>query len=337
VTQRTRWDKFMATLSTTMKMTNTELMIDDGEDVRCHASLIPCATDDEVELVMDKKRPPNRGQKAELGPTESLRSSITSDTDSSISNIPEPLVGKFWDEPDPTSFNVRGKTYMSDNRKIKAGMTLFRLIATDIVESDASIRDGICNHPHERVQLALAREKEQKAAGVTSDTPPFIVCINIIIPGPPVYHTVFYYAVDDLSMINGMDGTPSSKLANEFFFTGTDEFRHKTFKLIPRIAEGPYVVKKAVGTKPAIMGTKLKQTYVRGERFFEIVLDCGSDRIASKVIKLCRSYAKNIKADICFLLEGYDESTLPEQIFGCVSLVRPDFKSDFRSVSSGVD
>eukprot|EP00957_Ditylum_brightwellii_P157865 12016207-Ditylum_brightwellii.AAC.1 len=69
--------------------------------------------------------------------------------------------------------------------------------------------------------------------------PPFIVCVNIVLPGPPFYHVAFYYAVDDMSIIDGTSGTPSSTLANKFFFTGTDEFRKKTFKLIPRISKGP--------------------------------------------------------------------------------------------------
>jgi hypothetical protein len=57
-------------------------------------------------------------------------------------------------------------------------------------------------------------------------------------PGPPNYHMVFYYAVDDLSMIDGSDGTPSSKLCNEFFFGCDNTFRDNTFKLIPQIVEG---------------------------------------------------------------------------------------------------
>jgi len=49
---------------------------------------------------------------------------------------------------------------------------------------------------------------------------------------------VFYYAVDDLSTIDGSDGTPSSKLCKEFFFGNDETFRDNTFKLIPQIIEG---------------------------------------------------------------------------------------------------
>ena len=43
------------------------------------------------------------------------------------------------------------------------------------------------------------------------------------------------------------------------FLTKDDEFRNQRWKIIPRIAEGPWVVKSAVGTKPALLGLKVDQ------------------------------------------------------------------------------
>ena len=48
--------------------------------------------------------------------------------------------------------------------------------------------------------------------------PPFVVAVNIALPGPPFYHVVCYYAVDDITMIDGTNGTEFSKLALPFFF-----------------------------------------------------------------------------------------------------------------------
>ena len=139
---------------------------------------------------------------------------------------------------------MRGKTYKSDNKKINAGSSLFRLFATDIVETDVPIMAGMCSHPKERVQQALQRDREAKANGIdSSECPPFVFAINIVMPGPPNYHMVFYYAVDDLSMVDGSDGTPSSKLCQEFFWGKDDTFRDNTFKLIPQIIEGNFMVR----------------------------------------------------------------------------------------------
>jgi hypothetical protein len=250
----------------------------------------------------------------------------------SISNNPPPLPLEKWAQPDANSFRVRGKTYKEDKVKINAGSSIGRLVAVDVVRVDEPIYSGLSLHPSERMQVALQREKRLLAKGKPSDLPPFCFIVNIVLPGPPFYHGVFYYAVDDISCVDGTDGTPSSKLCKEFFFGADDGFRDRTFKLIPTIVEGNFVVKRAVGSTPAIMGTKLRQFYVRSSRFFEVILDCGSSSVATGVIRLSLGYAKSLVVDMGFLLEGDDETTLPERVFGCVRMKYPEFGTHLRKV-----
>ena len=171
-----------------------------------------------------------------------------------------------------------------------------------------------------------------KDKGKESDMPPFIFVVNIILPGPPYYHGVFYYAIDDMSSINGSDGTASSQLCRRFLFGDSDEFRDQTFKLIPRIVEGNFLVRKAVGSTPAIMGTKLKQHYVRTKRSMEVILDCGSSQVATGVIRLSLGYAKTLVVDMGFLLEADKEEYLPERILGAVRVKYPSFGTHCRKV-----
>jgi hypothetical protein len=178
----------------------------------------------------------------------------------------------------------------------------------------------------------LERDKRLRAIGAESDLPPFVFIVNIVLPGPPFYHGVFYYAIDDMSSIDGSDGSGSSKLCQKFFFGDSDEFRDKTFKLIPQIVEGNFLVRKAVGSTPAIMGTKLRQLYVRDPRFMELILDCGSSPVATGVIRLSLGYAKTLVIDMGFLLEGTDESTLPERIFGAIRIKNLVFGPHLRKV-----
>jgi hypothetical protein len=248
-----------------------------------------------------------------------------------IAMIPPPTIRDWWMEPDANSFRVRGKNYLNDKHKINAGPSLFRLFAADIVEVDTPIMGGMCPHPKERVQLALERERVAKAKGLPSDMPPYVFVVNIVMPP---YHMVFYYAVDDMSKIDGTDGTPSSKLCQEFFFGGDDEFRHNTFKLIPCIIEGNFMVRKAVGCTPAIMGNKIKQTYIQGDRYFEIMIDTGSSSVGAGVIRICVGYARMIVTDLAFLFEGYDESTLPEKVLGCMRLRNVEFGKKLRFVEN---
>jgi hypothetical protein len=96
--------------------------------------------------------------------------------------------------------------------------------------------------------------------------------------------------------------------------------------LIPRIVQGNVVVRKAVGSQPSILGNKLKQHYIRNERFFEIVVDIGSNKVAQRIVRLAQGYAKALQVDMMFLLEGTDEATLPERILGGVRVTNLDFK-----------
>ena len=242
----------------------------------------------------------------------------------------------FWGEPDANSFRVRSKTYKSSRLKVNAGPSLFRLLTAEVVETDSPILTGFCLHPKERVQLALQREVEAKSRGIpaASEMPPFVFAINISLPGPPNYHLVFYYAVDDMAIIDGSEGTPSSKLCNEFFFDKDDDFRDNTFKLIPKIVEGNFLVRKAVGSTPAIMGRQIKQTYVRGDRFFELIIDTGSSAVAAGVMRICNGYARMITSDLAFLLEGNCELTLPERVMGTVTLKHVEFGKKLRFVES---
>eukprot|EP00571_Detonula_confervacea_P003365 CAMPEP_0172325374 /NCGR_PEP_ID=MMETSP1058-20130122/53837_1 /TAXON_ID=83371 /ORGANISM="Detonula confervacea, Strain CCMP 353" /LENGTH=1269 /DNA_ID=CAMNT_0013041897 /DNA_START=65 /DNA_END=3874 /DNA_ORIENTATION=- len=258
---------------------------------------------------------------------------------SKISSCPPPMIMDWWAEPEANSFRVRGKTYKIDSKKVNAGSSLFRLFAADVVETDIPIMAGMCSHPKERVQLALQREREALSDGLASpsEMPPFVFAVNIALPGPPNYHIVCYYAVDDMSMIDGSDGTPSSKLCQEFIFGKDDAFRDNTFKLIPQIVEGNFMVRKTVGSTPAIMGNKIKQTYVQGERFFELMIDTGSSAVAAGVIRICNGYAKMIVVDLAFLFEGYNETTLPERVLGCVRLKNVEFGKKLRFVESAED
>jgi hypothetical protein len=230
-----------------------------------------------------------------------------------------------WAEPDSNSFKVRGKQYLTDRKKVNAGESIMQLMGVDIVQVPIPERKGLCAHPKEWVQMSLQREK---AGGPKAPT--FIFAVNILLPGPPHYHLMIYYSVEDLSKIDGSSGAESSLLANKFFFGDSDAFRDVTFKLIPQIVEGNFIVRKAVGSTPAIMGLKLKQYYFSSERYFELFLDVASSSVAAGVVALTVGYAKTLVVDMAFLLEGAEEWALPEKILGTCRLKNVDLHGGMR-------
>jgi hypothetical protein len=58
--------------------------------------------------------------------------------------------------------------------------------------------------------------------------------------------------------------SPAGRLY-ERFVAGSDAFRHARFKLIPSVAEGPWLVKTGVGNRPSILGKSLKQRFAKGD------------------------------------------------------------------------
>ena len=121
--------------------------------------------------------------------------------------------------------------------------------------------------------------------------PPFVFCINMVFPGPPHYHLVMYFAVDDSSILRKESNGHKKRLniLHEFFLGSSDELRDKYLKLIPRVVEGSFLFRRAVGSKPVIMGRYLKTKYIRGERFLECVADLSSSPFTQKIIGLSNS------------------------------------------------
>ena len=64
------------------------------------------------------------------------------------------------------------------------------------------------------------------------------------------------------------------------------DFCDGRFKMIPQIIEGNWAIKMAVGSKPALTGKKLTQSYYRGKGYLEIDIDISASPIATGILSL---------------------------------------------------
>lgn len=236
----------------------------------------------------------------------------------------KPLRLEAWAEPSAESFLVRGSTYMKDGQKNHSDVAAFRLMTVDMIKCETPHYEAMCAHPRERVQQAIKRELESDS----KEMPDFIFAVNLCIPAGSnqFYHQISYFAVDDFDEIRKKE-SPFGRLMNQFIFGDSDEFRDNSFKLIPRIVKGNILVRRAVGSKPSILGKKIKQYYFRGDRYFEMIVDIASDPVAQRIVKLALGYSKSLVTDICYVVEATQEDTLPERVFGGVALKQIDFKN----------
>jgi hypothetical protein len=269
-------------------------------------------------------------------PLPSLQRAVTVPTHILYANAtshPAPLRLDAWSEAVAGSFAVRGAHYLRDAKKGPSAPSLFKLLTIDLVSAHRPNFRGLCAHPAERIQTAL---RDEQATGIQS-LPAFVFAVNLCVPAQgsssssstapasACYHWVAYFGIEDKNLIT-TDKTAIGRLCNKFFFGDSDTFRDSTFKLVPRITDGNFVVRKAVGSKPSILGRKLKQHYIRTDRYLELIVDIGSDSVATRIVKLALGYAKSLTIDMMFLLEGKTESTLPERILGGVRVKNVDFK-----------
>lgn len=207
-----------------------------------------------------------------------------------------------WSEVDPTTIKVRGPTYLDDGIKINApgaytflGMDMYK--QADMVEHVMKRPDNVANR-----LIASYTARGEKA--------PFVFCVNFLMPWGQI---IGYWS--------SMNSTPyigDSKFDKLMaaFLSGDDEYRNDRFKIIPRMVEGNWAVKRAVGEKPAIIGKKLTHKYFKGDGYFEVNCDVQSSKIAKGILMVVYRYCKSVTVDLCFLFEAKSEDELPERMLG---------------------
>ena len=111
------------------------------------------------------------------------------------------------------------------------------------------------------------------------------------------------------------------------FFTGDDEVRNASFKLIPHIVKGSFIIRQSVGSTPVLLGKKLKQYYFKSAKYIEVDVDVGSSYTAATVVNMVSSVTKTLVVDLAIVLEGKTQQELPESLLGTVRLDRIDLST----------
>ncbi|KAH8082127.1 DUF1336-containing protein [Aureococcus anophagefferens] len=173
--------------------------------------------------------------------------------------------------------------------------------------------------PENRVRVA----RDAYAAPEAGAPPPFTFVVTLVVPGPPSYTYAMYYACRDSTKLR--DGsTPLGRVAEPFFFGDDDAFRDDRFKMTPRVVDANWVVRRAVGQNPVLLGKKLKQHYFRGPDYLELDIDIASSAVAASVVRLCGGYAKALVVDISYVLEAKHLLELPESVLGTIQIAHMD-------------
>mmetsp|Transcript_7860 Transcript_7860/g.13873 ORF Transcript_7860/g.13873 Transcript_7860/m.13873 type:complete len:1130 (-) Transcript_7860:214-3603(-) len=208
------------------------------------------------------------------------------------------------------TWSVRGPNYLNDRAKVPSGHTLMEPVQVQWSFSNVPKR----NVARDPVGLV------QKQHEGRSDRP-FLLVVNFMIPS--VGNWVIYFAPRQ-----GIEQDPTfNSMLEKFMNASDDKHRNSRLKIIPRVVEGAYLVKRGVGSTPGLIGTKLTTEYYRGDNWYEICIDVSSSRVAASIMSLIKSYASTLVLDIALLIESQAPDELPERLIGSVELRYPVMKS----------
>jgi hypothetical protein len=229
-----------------------------------------------------------------------------------------------WSIPAASNFHVRGPDYLTDKKKVPSGDFLLPCRGCDLFLTD--------NPP-----LNIGRNSSI-LAGKIRDLPTFI--INYRLPWGIfiTYHEIPDKFLPFLRRNHGYGDTskPLPSLSDmsageravcNFFLSDTDE-RNAVWKIVPVVVEGPWVVKKVVGGKPAIVGKQLpiSYTYQPPEpelgyaEYLEADLDIVSSAAARNILAVVRSSVQVLTIDLGFVIQGNTKDELPEQMMAGLRL-----------------
>lgn len=240
-----------------------------------------------------------------------------------------------WSEPSSETFEVRGLNYLQDRKKVSSSMSLMKARGADFIQTDKFGPSRIVEH------------FPSIFGGRLRDIPTLIFNIRM-----PFGNLVMYFEIPNrfLSLMNHFYDPLKSLSSNDLknimagftkpedrafcnFIIGDNEFRDSHLKIIPRVIEGNFLVRKLVHGKPVIIGRKLPVGYFykapdpsnKLAEYLEIDLDTGSSSIhAQNIISICKRFMTGVTVDIGWLIEGKSIDVLPECMLGAIRLHRID-------------
>eukprot|EP00929_Paragymnodinium_shiwhaense_P049450 TRINITY_DN24944_c0_g2_i1.p1 TRINITY_DN24944_c0_g2~~TRINITY_DN24944_c0_g2_i1.p1 ORF type:complete len:412 (-),score=69.22 TRINITY_DN24944_c0_g2_i1:119-1354(-) len=224
-----------------------------------------------------------------------------------------------WCSSEPSSYIVRGPKYLSDRKKCSFSSALGDLVSCDLFMSPTDI-------PRVAESTAAGTVHRLRQAGEKRQ----LILLNFrIVP----LHFVCVFAVHELVKDDAFVSKNASALIHRFISSMSDDDRRKKLKVIPRVHNGPWLVRKALGENtPAIFGKNVPCTYHSGPDYLEVSVAVAASATAQRVARVLVYAAKAVDVELAILVEGQEADDLPEHLLSTVRIRHPDIGS-LRTVS----
>ena len=142
-------------------------------------------------------------------------------------------------------------------------------------------------------------------------------------------------AASDGIALSAAEAATTREAARRDARAAADTRRAERFKVLPRLAEGNWALRKIVGEKPCVLGrsTDMGLRYFTdgsgadwaSYSYFEVCVDTAASTVASAIIAQLLGSAGDLVGELGVLLEAASAVELPEQLLGCARLEGLDF------------
>ena len=219
-----------------------------------------------------------------------------------------------WCHPDTSRVMLRGKGYMSNNRKVKCDKEcIFEALDLSIYAEDSG----------RRKMTNVASNIPDIKSLLENNSDSWFLIITWILPAHPHLSVVMIFRkrTDRVE-------TAADRLLSEFI-KGTNSFRKERFKFIPYIQRCPQIIRKGItlvgGERPTLLCKKITSKFFHGSNYLEIDVNISSSSTARGLSNLMLPTMKNVSILFAFTLEGRNEDELPEELLGAISVINVDF------------
>jgi len=210
-----------------------------------------------------------------------------------------------WDDPDSTKSMVRGSNYLNDHKKVNSKGSMLELVDADLIKTHDEMVHYSTN--------ARGKVSALRAAGDSR----FFFVLNFRLV--PIQLAVIWAVPKDPDWLSEPEGVLFQR-----FLEMSNEQRSTRLKVLPRVLEGPWLVKQGVPERPGVVGKKLACEYFMTQDHLEFSVNCISSPAGRRIVQLLTGAARHFSMQLSIVLEGQVQDELPERVLGGFSVYHGD-------------
>ncbi|CAD7941413.1 unnamed protein product [Amoebophrya sp. A25] len=189
---------------------------------------------------------------------------------------------------------IRGPNYLVDRKKISAKPYPSETLSVDGVKHQhpqTELQHCYSTHPDSHVQRL-------RAAGEGR----FLFVVN------------WRFSPRQAATIHALTREQYESALFQKFLRMSAAEKTKRFKIIPRIIDGPWLVRTTTGSKPGLVAKRLPTEWYQGPDFLEVSMDALATGFARRALNVMSAAMTTVVVELVYLIESQAPEELPEEV-----------------------